>query len=86
MNSLPTFFLDKKSNKKVKANTIAPRVLPGQRTRRLRYLEKSLLYTGDSTGLRFVLCEATGVAVFSLNRIYYQILLLPRKKGAGKSF
>jgi len=26
------FFLDKKSNKKVKANAIAPQALPGQRT------------------------------------------------------
>jgi hypothetical protein len=32
--SFLTFFLDKKSNKKVKANTNAPWVLPGQRTRR----------------------------------------------------
>jgi len=27
-----TFFLDKKSNKKVKANAIAPQALPSQRT------------------------------------------------------
>jgi hypothetical protein len=26
-----TFFLDKKGNQKIKANPIAPRVLPGQR-------------------------------------------------------
>jgi hypothetical protein len=31
-SSLFTFFLDKKSNKKIKANPIAPLDLPGQRT------------------------------------------------------
>ena len=42
-----TFFLDKKSNKKVKANAIAPQALPGQRTVRLRLFGESLLFRSE---------------------------------------
>ncbi|MBK8300391.1 MAG: hypothetical protein IPK90_08065 [Chitinophagaceae bacterium] len=42
-----TFFLDKKSNKKVKANAIAPQALPGQRTVRLRLFGEFLLFRSE---------------------------------------
>ncbi len=43
-----TFFLDKKGNQKIKANLIAPRILPGQRR---PIAEGAALLLGGTVGL-----------------------------------
>ena len=79
-----SFFLDKKRNKKVKANAIAPQALPGQRTRTVCQLK--LLFVYGMIGWRcfFVLCEVPEGAAFSLAFLTSVLLTQKAKKRRWK--